>query len=105
MRMRKIKRVGDREVVIYEAESGFEDQEPLSDLLGVTFPIENVEFRERSLGEVAIVTVNGQKYYTFSKVLLSQLKKIKEIIDTEGLPVLVKLQRKRRYFTFVNPEE
>lgn len=80
----------------------------LTELRGKTLLITDVEFQEMgSLGEVAVVTVEYtergkkriEKRHTFSKVLISQLKAVKEYIE-QGMKVQAKLTKRRNYYTF-----
>ena len=78
----------------------------LSDLVGQTIYITDVEFRELgNLGEVAIVVYHPAnsdelvKRHTFSQVLIEQLKSIKDYLD-QGYEVKAKIVKRKRYLTF-----
>jgi len=76
----------------------------LTDFVNEVMIIEKVEFAEISnYGEVAIATVriadSTLRLYTFSQVLIKQLKAIKEIVD-QGKKVEAHLVRRKRYYTF-----
>ncbi len=76
----------------------------LTDYVNEIMIITNVEFNEiPNYGEVGIATVKLGKetlrLYTFSQVLIKQLKAIKEFTD-KGKKVRVHLVRRKRYYTF-----
>ena len=88
----------------------FEDwgtDRPLTDLVNMDFYITGVSFYDTAnYGEAAVVDVEvpsrqglSGKYYTFSTVLIKQLKAIKPHLD-KGKKVYAVLRRKKRYFTF-----
>ena len=74
----------------------------LSELIGKTFLIKNVEITEIALGEVAIATIEvdgkEERRHTFSAVLIDQLKQVKEFTD-KGKKVRATLKKVKRYYT------
>jgi hypothetical protein len=78
--------------------------ENLTQLLNTEFIIQDVRFEKRNFGdnerEIAVVIVDGKEYYTFSNVLIKQLYDVKKLID-EGNVVQVRLEKRKRYLTFV----
>ena len=78
-----------------------EGTKQVSELLGKTVVIVSVDFGETHNGvEYAVFeTSEGNKYRTWSKVLISQLKDIQKLLHKcEG--VKVNLKKKNRYYTF-----
>lgn len=82
---------------------------PLIDLDGKTFTVtESGTGQTEFQGQVqptGYVIVDGQRYYTFSAVLIQQIKETLEPSTKEGVPVTVTLAKKKgkgtkTYYTF-----
>lgn len=76
---------------------------PITELLNIEFIIEDVEFTKlERYGDVGVITANigghKDKYYTFSKVIIKQLKEIEHLIK-EGKKVKATLKRIKNYYT------
>ena len=89
------------------ARKGLDTMGQLTEKVNETFYVTGVDIREMgNLGECAIVTIedekgNVEKRHTFSKVLVDQLKQIKETIESgEADKVEVTLRKRKRYYTF-----
>jgi len=89
-------------IVKYEPKlKDLEGTKPVTELLGKTVVITAVDFGETHNGiEYAVFeTSEGNRYRTWSKVLIDQLKDIQNLLHkAEG--VKVQLKKKNRYYTF-----
>jgi hypothetical protein len=89
-----------REVAFGEIRQSEWQSENIQAALGEVLKIAKVEFVQANRGEVAIITTtDGQRYHTFSKVLISQLKNIEPYL-TEGIVVAARLVKVKNYLTF-----
>lgn len=70
----------------------------VGDLLNTRFVIKGVRFGEGKFGEYAVIKVGTKEYRVHAEVLLKQLKKHQDIINSEGLEV--ELVKQKRYFIF-----
>lgn len=57
----------------------------LRDLVGQTFVMTDVEYLMGGFGEMAVITIDGEKYRTSSKVLLRQTRAVEEHIKQGGV--------------------
>jgi aspartate ammonia-lyase len=96
-----------RQETVVDFSGGREITRNLSELVNQTFVIANIEFQEITYrGQNTVISIitlsNGQKYHTFSTILIEQLKNIKQITDS-GKMVRVKLIKTKRYYQFTKP--
>ena len=70
------------------------------DLVGKSFEITDVIFRESQFGEYAVVTTDKGVYRVSSTVILSQLHIIVKALEKDYEKIKVKLKQEKRYFTF-----
>jgi len=70
----------------------------LSQMLNKEILIKSVAIEERKRGQIAIITTpNGEKYYTFSKIIIEQLNKIKNRLDGK-IVVKATVRKKNNYY-------
>ena len=70
----------------------------LSQMLNKEILIKSVAIEERKRGQIAIITsANGEKYYTFSKIIIEQLNKIKNRLDGK-IVVKATVRKKNNYY-------
>jgi len=74
--------------------------EPLANLIGEYIEISSVDYMKiPKYGEVAIITTrNKKRYYTFSRVVIEQLRNIEDTLK-KGYIIKARITKKRRYIT------
>ena len=81
-----------------------EEPKPLIELLDHTFVITDVEFSETTKGTRAVITLaNDDRYFTFSQVVISQLKALEPKLKA-GIKVRAKLVKSGRALRLANPK-
>ena len=88
------------------AKTSFGTEGNLTDLVGVSFRIKDIEWVEREIrGEkmnipIVTVEVNGEekRYHTWSRVISKQLEQIEEHLR-KGLMVEATIRKVKRYYT------
>lgn len=75
----------------------------LAELEDKVFVIQSIRWGQAMFGQYAVVETNLGTYRTTGKVILVQLKEAEKML-TEVSGVRVKLIKKNRYFTFVQPD-
>jgi soluble cytochrome b562 len=94
---------GKREIVEYKPPRGIEEldnTQRLTDLVGQTVTIKEVQFFETANLVIAkVILEDGKAYRTTSDVLVKQLREIKKLTD-EGKLVKTTLTKRKRYYTF-----
>jgi hypothetical protein len=101
-----IPEVIEPEVIDYRPIQAFKN---LTELLNKVFIIKSIRqeprrFSDRDATLSIIELDNGEQYYSFSAIVAKQLQELKQFTDA-GKRVRVKLIKRKRYLTFVSPEQ
>lgn len=84
---------------LVERRPGRLNADPLQDVIGSEILIRATEFADvNGIPVVVIETVDGKRYYTFSRVIIDMLKseKVQEALKS-GTPIAARVERRKRY--------